>query len=264
MLIGCRHSRCMITSQDLRAHLSQGKTLSASWLFLGSPVATEVLSAAGFDLLLLDREHAPGGLDTLYHQLRSANVPVIVRLDAADPSQIKLALDAGAQGIAVSNLSTGDQARSLVASTRYVPEGTRGIQRLSRAAGYGIQWEQYRTTTGAAPLTMAVIETVEGLENLDDILSVEGLDIVFIGAVDFAAGLGHLNDMTHSDVTGAIAHIEKRTHSAGKALGGLANTPEDAADKRAHGYQLLSFGSDALFLRDGALTAAKTAREALA
>ncbi|MEL6508240.1 MAG: aldolase/citrate lyase family protein [Pseudomonadota bacterium] len=253
----------MDTSQDLRNRLSDGHTLSASWLFLGSPVTTEILSAAGFDLLLLDREHAPGGLDTLYHQLRAADVPVVVRLDSAHPSQIKLALDAGVQGIAISNLSTGDQARNLVAATRYVPEGTRGIQRLSRAARYGTDWESYRATTGAAPLTMAVIETVTGLENLDDILGVDGLDVIFIGAVDLAAGLGHLKDMSHPEVKAAIARIETRTRAAGKVLGGLANAPEDATAKMALGYQLLSFGSDALFLREGALAAAKNAKEAI-
>ncbi|MEL7213731.1 MAG: aldolase/citrate lyase family protein [Pseudomonadota bacterium] len=253
----------MDTSNDLRNRLKKGQTLSASWLFLGSPVTTEILSTAGFDLLLLDREHAPGGLDTLYHQLRATSVPVIVRLDSADPSQIKLALDAGAQGIAVSNLSTGDQARTLIAATRYVPDGTRGIQRLSRAARYGTDWATYCTTTGAAPLSMAVIETVAGLENLDDILSVDALDIIFIGAVDLAAGLGHLNDMTHPDVKEAITRIETRTRAAGKILGGLANAPQDASTKRARGYQLLSFGSDALFLRDGALAAAQHARETI-
>lgn len=254
----------MNTSQDLRNRLKEGHTLSASWLFLGSPVTTEILSTAGFDLLLLDREHAPGGLDTLYHQLRAASIPIVVRLDTPDPSQIKLALDAGAQGIAISNLSTGDQARALIAATRYVPAGTRGIQRLSRAASYGTDWETYRATTGAAPLTMAVIETVAGLDNLDDILSVDALDVIFIGAVDLAAGLGHLKDMTHPEVKDAVTRIETRTRAAGKILGGLANAPEDAAAKKALGYQLLSFGSDALFLRDGALAAAKHAKEATA
>ena len=237
--------------------------LCASWLFLGSPVTTEILSTAGFDILLLDREHAPGGLDTLYHQLRAADVPVIVRLDSADPSQIKLALDAGAVGIAVSNLSTADQARNLIAATRYVPEGTRGIQRLSRAARYGTDWQDYRERTGAAPVTMAVIETVAGLENLDDILRVDGLDIIFIGAVDLAAGLGHLEDAEHPTVQNAINSIETRTCVAGKTLGGLANAHEDASAKKAKGYRLLSFGSDALFLRDGALAAANHAQETL-
>ncbi len=253
----------METPQNLRQRLARGQTLSASWLFLGSPVTTEILSAAGFDLLLLDREHAPGGLDTLYHQLRAADVPVVVRLDSPDPSQIKLALDAGAQGVAISNLSSGDQARALIAATRYVPDGTRGIQRLSRAARYGTDWAAYRATTGAAPLTIAVIETIAGLENLDDILCVEGLDVIFIGAVDLAAGLGHLNEMNHPEVKAAIARIETSTIAAGKTLGGLANAPQDAAAKTARGYQLLSFGSDALFLRDGALSAAQHAKDAL-
>ena len=241
--------------------LTQRRCVSASWLFLGSPATTEILSLAGFDCLILDREHSPGDLDTLYHQLRAARVPVIVRLAEADTAMIKLVLDAGAPGIALSNLETAEQADVLVRATRYTPNGTRGIQRLSRAADYGLNWDGYRNDTGAAPITMGFIESRRGLSNLDAILQVHGLDVLFIGAVDLASDMGHLDDLAHQDVQAAIEQIERKVLASGKTLGGLAHGRQDAFDKRARGYGILSYGSDALYLRDGAVAAADLARD---
>ena len=251
---------------DLRAVLSERRLISASWLFLGSPATTEILSLAGFDCLILDREHSPGDLGALYHQLRASRVPVIVRLAEADAAMTKLVLDAGAAGVAVSNLETAEDAETLVRSTRYTPVGTRGIQRLSRAADYGLSWDDYRRTVGAAPLTMGLIESRRGAANLDAILGVGGLDAVFIGTVDLASDMGHLDDVAHPEVEAAIAAIEDKVVASGKLLAGLASGRNDALAKRRRGYGFLTFGSDALYLRESALAAAglaqDTAREA--
>lgn len=244
----------------LRDTLAAGGTLSASWLFLGSPVTSEIMSCAGFDVLILDREHSPGGMDTLYHQLRAISVPAIVRVGEANGAEIKRVLDAGAAGVALPALGSAEEARRFVAATRYAPAGTRGVQRLSRASVYGTRWREYAAGVGAAPLTLGLIETRAGLAALDDILDVGGLDVIFIGTGDLAADLGHVDAPSHPCVREAVAEIEVKTLAAGGILGGLAHSLEDAADKRKRGYRLLSFGSDALILRDGALAAAAMAR----
>lgn len=245
----------------LRVALAERRLIGASWLFLGSPATTEILSLAGFDCLILDREHSPGDLDALYHQLRASKVPVIVRLARADAAMAKLVLDAGAAGLAVSNLETADDARTLVRSTRYTPDGTRGIQRLSRAAEYGLNWDGYRQDVGAAPLTMGLVESRRGAANLDAILGVDGLDVVFIGAVDLASDMGCLEDIAHPAVRAAISRIEDQVVASGKTLGGLAHDRADAVAKRQRGYGFLTFGSDALYLRDSAVDSAALARD---
>lgn len=254
-------SRHLEPPASLRSALTERRLIGSSWLFLGSPVATEILSLAGFDCLILDREHSPGDLDVLYHQLRASKVPVIVRLAHADTAAAKLVLDAGAAGLAVSNLETPQDASTLVQATRYTPDGTRGIQRLSRAADYGLNWDGYRRGVGAAPLTMGLIESRRGVTNLEAILAVDGLDVVFIGAVDLASDMGFVDDVSHPQVLAAIAEIEAMVLASGKVLGGLADDREDAAAKRQKGYGFLSFGSDARYLRDGALAAAKLAQD---
>lgn len=247
---------------SLRDTLSKQRFIGASWLFLGSPATTEILSLAGFDCLILDREHSPGDLDTLYHQLRASKVPVIVRLAQVNPHTIKLILDAGAAGVAVSNLETADDAKTLVQATRYTPSGTRGIQRLSRAADYGLSWNRYRRSTGAAPMTMGLIESRRGVANLDAILAVDGIDVIFIGSVDLASDMGQMEDTEHPDVQAVITDIEEKVVARGKALGGLAIDGADAMAKRQRGYSFLTFGSDALYLRDSALKSAALARNA--
>ncbi|MFQ6550238.1 HpcH/HpaI aldolase family protein [Aestuariibius sp. 2305UL40-4] len=251
------------SAENLRHRFKSGNALRASWLFLGSPSTTEILSLVGFDFLILDREHSPGDLDTLYHQLRASRVPVIVRVASPDADAIKLALDAGAAGIALSNLASQEDAAALVRATRYTPRGTRGIQRLSRASDYGLGWDSYRRGTGAAPVVIGLIETRGGHHNLDDILTVEGLDCVFVGAVDLACDMGHVDQMDHKEVRDAIRDIEGRVALSTVMLGGLASGAEDAEEKVARGYRLLTFGSDALYLRDGAVAAEKQSRMVL-
>ena len=241
---------------NLRGALNKRRFIGSSWLFLGSPVTTEILSLTGFDCLILDREHSPGDLDTLDHQLRASKVPIIVRLARADAAAIKLALDAGAAGIAVSNLETRQDAAMLVQATRYTPDGMRGIQRLSRATDYGLNWDGYRHGVGAAPLTMGFIESRHGVANLDAMLAVDGLDVIFIGAVDLASDMGLLQDIGHADVQTVISTIETKVVASGKILGGLAQDRDDGIAKRHRGYGFLTFGSDALYLRDSAVTAA--------
>ena len=248
-------------ADSLRDALNERRFIGASWLFLGSPATAEILSLAGFDCLILDREHSPGDLDALYHQLRASKVPVIIRLAQADTAMIKLVLDAGAAGVAISHLETAGDAAMLVQATRYTPEGIRGIQRLSRAADYGLNWDGYRRGVGAAPLTVAFIESRCGAANLDAILAVEGLDMVFIGAVDLASDMGRLGDIGHPDVQTMIATIETRVVASGKILGGLAQDRDDAIAKRQRGYGFLTFGSDALYVRDSAVAAAGLARD---
>lgn len=245
----------------LRNALSDGRIICASWLFLGSPATTEVLSLAGFDCLILDREHSPGDLNALYHQLRASKVPVIVRLAQVDTAMAKLVLDAGAVGVAVSNLETAEDATRLVQATRYTPNGTRGVQRLSRAADYGLNWDGYRRDVGAAPLTMGLIESQRGAANLDAILAVEGLDVMFIGAVDLASDMGRFENFDHPDVQSAISEIENKIIASDKVLGGLAGDRADAVVKRRRGYGFLTFGSDALYLRDAAVAAANLAHD---
>ncbi|EFL88170.1 HpcH/HpaI aldolase/citrate lyase family protein [Ahrensia sp. R2A130] len=245
---------------NIRTRMAAGEPLQAAWLFMGCPIAAEVVAHGPFDFLILDTEHSPNTNESLYGQLRACDaceMPVVVRVPEVSPSLIKLALDAGAAGIAVPDMRHADEAAKLVQHMRYSPAGRRGTHRVARAAGYGFDWASYVNEVAPALLSIALIESAQGVEATPAIAATEGIDAVFIGAVDLAADLGHLNDMGHADVATALARIEEAVAASPAVLGGLAGSVAQAREKVARGYGITSVGSDLVWLRDKVMTVAK-------
>jgi len=239
--------------KSIRSALAERRLLTGAWLFMGCPIATEVMAHGAFDFLILDTEHAPGSKDTLYHQIRAcdaAGMPVIVRLPTTDHQRVITALDAGASGVAVADVRHPEQVVELIRSVRYAPAGQRGTHRLARAANYGLDWASYLAEIAPDLLTMALIETAEGVKGADAICAVDGLDAVFIGEVDLAASLGKLDRPDHPDVASAKQRIVDAARTAGVAVGGLAAS--EAASERLleAGYSISTIGSDLAWLRD--------------
>lgn len=235
--------------QDLLAH----KRLIGCWCALGSLVTTEVVGVAGFDWLLLDAEHAPNDVLTLIPQLLalkdSTSAPV-VRIPTNEPIVIKRLLDAGFQNFLVPFVENAEQARSAVQATRYPPAGIRGVSVSQRANRYGSIPDYFRQANDH----MAVIVQIEsraGVEAAADIAQVEGVDALFIGPSDLAAGLGHLGNANHPEVREAIARIHSVATASGKATGILAPVEADARRYLDMGIQLVAVGSDMGILRSG-------------
>jgi 2-dehydro-3-deoxyglucarate aldolase len=235
--------------QDLLAH----KRLIGCWCALGSLVTTEVVGVAGFDWLLLDAEHAPNDVLTLIPQLLalkgSTSAPV-VRIPTNEPIVIKRLLDAGFQNFLVPFVETPEQARRAVAATRYPPAGIRGVSVSQRANRYGSVADYFRLANDHIAVIVQ-IESRAGVDNAAEIAQVEGIDALFIGPSDLAAGLGHLGDSNHPDVQAAIAHILAAATAAGKTTGILAPAEADARRYLEMGVKLVAVGSDVGVLRAG-------------
>jgi len=239
--------------KSIHSALAERRPLTGAWLFMGCPIATEVMAHGAFDFLILDTEHAPGSKETLYHQIRAcdaAGMPVIVRLPTTDHHRVITALDAGASGVAVANVRYPEQVVELVRSVRYAPEGERGTHRLARAANYGLGWPNYFAEIAPNLLTIALIETAEGVNSAEAICAVDGLDAVFIGEVDLAASLGKLDKPDHPDVTSAKQRIVDAARAAGVAIGGLATGEAASECLFEAGYSISTIGSDLAWLRD--------------
>lgn len=250
------HQQTRQRLREARDGLAHGRPLTAAWLFSGSAIAAEVVAQGAFDFLILDTEHAPGTNDSLYHQLRAtdaAGMPVVVRLPGMDAALAKQALDAGAAGLAVPDLRSAPEAQALVHASRYAPGGGRGTHRLARAARYGFGWQDYVDTIAPELLMLALIESGEGVAAMPQICAVDGLDAVFIGAVDLAASLGHLGEPAHPRVQRAIADIRSAASDAGMPLGGLAGDAAAARRLFEDGYAIASVGSDLAWLRDAVM-----------
>ena len=238
---------------SFKRDLLAGKTLIGCWASLANPITTEVLGVAGFDWILLDAEHSPNDLTTFVPQLMalkgSPSAP-FVRPTSNSAVEIKRLLDIGFYNFLVPFVETADEARRAVASTRYAPQGFRGVSVSHRSNLYGTVPEYFKGIN--AQICVAVqIESSAGVAASRDIAQVEGVDCVFVGPSDLAAGLGYLGNASHPEVQEAIALVFANAKAAGKPTGILAPAEADARRYMAMGATFVAVGSDLGVFRSG-------------
>ena len=181
----------------LREKLGKGGVVLGTFMFTYSPTVMEILGHSGFDFVIIDTEHAPTGISdtiTLEHIIRAAEVSgtvPLVRLPERSKVMTQKALDAGAKGIVVPWVQTKEDAEEAVKDTKYPPMGHRGSCFLTRPTGYSSKftpdyWESANRNTMVIPL----IENQKGLDNIEDILSVPGIDFIFFGGRDYSMSCG--------------------------------------------------------------------------
>lgn len=217
------------------------------WVGLADAYGTEIAANAGFDWLLIDGEHAPSDLRTTLSQLQSiAAYPsqAVVRPPIGSVQLIKQLLDIGAQTLLIPMVETVEQAELMVKAVRYPPEGIRGVgAALARATRWNSIPDYYATAHENICLLIQ-IESVTGLQNLDDILKVDGIDGVFIGAVDLSATMGFQGDPNHPEVQKAVVDAIQRIRAAGKAAGILSTSHEITQKYIELGTEFVAVGVD--------------------
>lgn len=247
-----------------KRRLAGGQWQVGLFVGLASAYSMELLAGAGFDWLVIDAEHSPNNTATVLAQLQAAApypVQVVVRPASHDPAQIKQYLDAGAQTLLLPLVDDAVQAAALVRAMRYPPQGIRGVAAsLARAARWNGVPDYVKQADAEACLVVQV-ETRQGLENLDAILAVDGVDAVFIGPADLAASLGHLGEPSHPQVRAAIEDALPRIAAAGKAAGIFVTDPALAARYRALGASFIAVGGDTTLLRGAAVKLADAFRD---
>jgi 4-hydroxy-2-oxoheptanedioate aldolase len=230
-----------------------GKPQIGLWCSLCSPYAVEIVAGSGFDWLLIDAEHSPNDLPLVTSQLQAAlgspSHP-IVRPPWNDMVLIKQYLDAGAQTLLVPYVQTEEEARRAVASTRYPPQGVRGVAGTTRATRFG-RVNDYFARAAEETCVLVQIETRLGLDNLEAIARVEGVDGVFVGPADLAAGLGHLGDIAHPEVQSAIDDAIRRIRACGKAPGFITGDEALARRYLELGCLFVAVGQDIVLLARG-------------
>ena len=238
-----------------RTLLDEGRPLIGLWQALANPYTAEICAGAGFDWLLFDGEHAPNTLQTLLAQLQAiSNYPIVpvARVPVGEAAIIKQYLDIGFQTLLMPMVESGAQAERIVAATRFPPLGMRGVaSATSRASGFGVD-KSYLATAHERIFTIVQIESQAGLDAIEDIASVPGVDALFIGPADLAGSLGHLGNPGHPDVQQAISKALSRIRSLGKPAGLFAISTDDAQQRIAEGVNFLSVGTDIGLLANGA------------
>lgn len=246
-----------------KAALASGKPQIGLWLALADPYSAELCAGAGFDWLAIDGEHAPNDLrSTLACLQATAPYPshAVVRPPVGHDVLIKQLLDIGAQTLLIPMVDTAEQARALVAATRYPPRGVRGVgAALARASRFGRDTDYLNRADDGVCLLLQV-ESVAGLEALDAIASVEGVDGVFIGPADLAGSMGHLGQPGHPEVQGAIQDAARRIRATGRAAGILSTDEAQARSYLAWGYTFVAVGTDVTLLSRSTAALAATFR----
>lgn len=231
---------------SFKRDLLAGKKLIGCWSSLASPITTEVLGVAGFDWILLDGEHSPNDMGTYIPQLMalkdSASAPV-VRPSWNNPVEIKRLLDAGFYNFLIPFVENVDEARKAVAATRYPPQGMRGVSVSQRSNRYGTLPDYFKGANDQM-CVMVQIEGTAGVAAAHEIAALDGIDCLFVGPSDLAAGMGHLGNPNHPEVQGAIATVFAAAKSAGKPSGILAPVQADARRYMSMGATFIAVGSD--------------------
>ena len=234
-----------------KAALKGGRTLFGCWLSLADTFSTELMGTAGFDWLVIDAEHGPNDLRSTLAQLQvleASASQAVVRVPIGETYLIKQVLDAGAQTVLVPMVESADQARQLVRDVTYPPDGVRGVgYALTRASRFS-EIADYGTTADAQICLLVQVENRKGIDNLDEILAVEGVDGVFIGPADLAADMGHMGNALHEEVQAVIMEAIARIRAAGKAPGILSTHDPMTHAAIAAGAQFVALGADLLLL----------------
>jgi 4-hydroxy-2-oxoheptanedioate aldolase len=237
----------------LRTLWKSGAAAVNGWLAIPNGFSAETMAHQGWDSLTIDLQHGVVDYQSMIPMLQAISttdtVPV-VRVPWLDPAALMKTLDAGAYGVICPMVNTADEAARLVAYTHYAPRGTRSFGPVRALLYGGADYPQHANDT---IVTFAMIETAQALENLDAIMSVEGLDAVYIGPSDLSLALGcrPVFDDVDPPVAQAIDHILERAKAHGLVAGIHNGTPEGALARIAKGFQFVTVSSDARLMAAG-------------
>jgi 4-hydroxy-2-oxoheptanedioate aldolase len=239
-----------LPANRFKAAIAAGHQQIGLWVALANAYSTEIVAGSGFDWLLLDGEHSPNEPATVLPQLQAAAaypVSCVIRPAWNDKVLIKRYLDVGAQTLLVPYVQTEEEAVAAVEAVRFPTRGVRGVAGVTRATRFG-RIPDYAKRAHEEICLLVQIETRLGLDNLEAIARVDGIDGVFIGPADLAAGLGHLGEIGHPEVQAAIEDAIKRIKACGKPPGIL--TPDEKWARRyiELGTIFTAVGLDAMVL----------------
>lgn len=232
----------------LQAH---DRPLAGMWVCSGSPLIAELCAGSGLDWLLIDAEHSPNGLESLFAQLQAVHgYPIlpVVRPPVLDPVTIKQYLDLGAQTLLIPMVDTAEQAELAVRSVHYPPRGIRGVgSALARASRWN-RSPDYLATAAERISVIVQIESVEALANIESIVMVDGLAGVFLGPSDLAASMGVLGQQDHPDVIASVEHCIAVASAAGIPVGVNAFAETLARRYLVAGASFVLVGADVAIL----------------
>lgn len=244
-----------ITPNRVKTLLREGKPTLGVVMTLPSPPAAEILARAGFDWMWIDLEHSPIDLETadrMIQAMQGTETVPIVRVAWNLHWLAKPVLDMGAKGVIMPWVNSKPEAVDAVQALRYPPEGVRGVGASVAARRWGLPTSEYLKVANQEILAILQIENIEAVNRIDEILTVPGIDLIFIGPNDLSASMGLLGQTTHPRVEEAIQKVLAATKKAKIPAGILGFSPNEANRRIEQGFQFIAVASDAGLLSSGA------------
>jgi 4-hydroxy-2-oxoheptanedioate aldolase len=232
----------------LKDSLISGKTVFGPFLKFTDPAVVEVMGHAGFDFVIIDQEHGPISIQNTQNMIRAAEcvgITPVVRVSRNEETCILRALDIGAQGIEIPQINNKENAMKALKSVKYSPQGERGVCRYVRAADYSsMDKYKYFEHANKEALIIGHIEGVEGIKNLEEILSVSGIDVVFIGPYDLSQSLGIPGEVNNPLVIEKMKEVILKCKNSDTVVGTFADDVKIAKFWASLGVQYVSYSVD--------------------
>jgi len=222
--------------------MGEGKLALGKYVSLADPQVVEIIGITGFDAAFIDMEHSAFDMKTVGEMIRVADlcgIAPIVRVPENNPKTILRILDAGAQGIQVPHIEGVEGAKRAVAAVRYPPVGERGGAGSTRAAGYGaVPWTEHMETSNDEILLIVMTEDKRGLDEIEEIAAIDGVDVISLGPTDISPALG-MTDPNDPRLRQTFVDLAARVNAVGKAK---VYIPVNHSALRLSPQELLSMG----------------------
>lgn len=244
-----------MNANPVKARLARGERVFGTMLFeFATPGIAAIAAAAGAEFLLYDMEHSGLGIETIKQQIahcRGLDIVPIVRVQGPQYHFIAPVMDAGAKGIMVPMVESAETAAAIVAATRYPPEGVRG-------AAFNVAHDDYRpgavadkvAAANAQTIVIAMIETAKGIENVEAIAAVPGVDLLWLGHFDLTNFLGIPGQFQHPRFLAAVDRLVAAADAAGKPLGIMASSVANGREVMARGFRAIAYSGDIWLLQE--------------
>ena len=242
----------MWLQNPVKEMLGNGGTVIGTWVQMASPSVANVIAHSGLDFVTIDMEHGPASFETceaMLYAIEAGGSTPMIRLGEGSSPTILRALEIGCRSILVAHVRSGEEAGEIVRAMLYHPLGDRGLAPFTRVHDYtSTDLQQRLDRANDAQLAGVLVEDGEGLRNLDDILAIDRLDLVYLGMFDLSQSLGLAGQVDHPDVIAAVTEAVARIEATGKAAGAVCRDVPHLEWLLGAGFRYISYLCDTALL----------------
>jgi 4-hydroxy-2-oxoheptanedioate aldolase len=245
----------MMHENFVKQKLDNGETVIGTWSVIPSPIVTDIICAAGLDFIIIDAEHGPITFETAQEMAitcESRGVSPIMRVGDINEADILKALDIGMHGIQIPNINNIEDVNQVIEYAKYPPIGNRGFSPFTRAGDYSLENATKLTDKANQNTLIGInVEGVDAINNIDEILTVEELDVVFIGLFDLSKVLGIPGEVNDIRVSSYLEELSEKIINAGKYPGTIATSIEKMNTLIGMGIKYILYLVDCEILMSG-------------